>query len=118
MAEELVLTDPVTKPAETTTKYRVMAINMDLEFFNGIGVGVPPTQMPNGLIDIRLKDDIGKYLSHQYRGDEAVNLMKFLNTANLTVKSMHKRILEKLSADGVIPGTVQGTPDPPTASDE
>lgn len=117
MAEELILTDPVTKPAETTTKYRVMAINMDIEMMN-FPTSNPPTPVPNGLIDIRLKDDIGKYLTHQYRGDEAINLMKVLNTANLTTKSMHKRILEKLSADGVIPGTVTGTPDPPTTSDE
>ena len=42
----------------------------------------------------------------------ATAMIKQLNTANLTTKSMQKRILEKLSADGFLPGTVQGTPDP------
>ena len=59
-----------------------------------------------------MRDNNDERSSYSYHGQEATNLIKFLNTANLTTKSMHKRILEKLSNDGKLPGTVQGAPDP------
>ena len=110
--EELVLTDPVIKPAETTTKFKVISLTLDYE---GAGAPVPPPAVtPVGLVSIKLKDDLGKYYTHQYTGQTAIDYIKFINTANFTIKSLHKRILERLSTDGVLPGTVTGTPDPPT----
>lgn len=109
--EELVLTDPVVVPEVVKNKFHVVAFTMDMEFPNP---GIPPTPGEPGLVDIHLKDNNGAKYQHQYKGNQAVNMIKQLNTANLTTKSMHKRILEKLSADGVLPGTVTGTPDPPT----
>lgn len=102
--EELQLTTPVTTPAKTKNKYHVISLVLDMEYPN-------VTPIKPGLISIVLKDNNNELFNHRYTGDEAVDLMKFLNTANLTVKSMHKRILEKLSADGVLPGTVVGAPD-------
>lgn len=114
MPEELILTTPVvpTAPAPTT-KYRVSAFTMDLETMAPplVPTGQPPEP---GLVQIKLKDDTGKYSNYQYTGKQAVNMIQALNTANLTQKSLQKRILEKLSADGLLPGTVQGTPDPIT----
>lgn len=46
-----------------------------------------------------------------YDGDEAVQMMVALNKANLSVKSLHRRILEKLIADGKIEGAIEGGPD-------
>lgn len=46
-----------------------------------------------------------------YGGDQAVNLMTVLNKANLSTKSLHKRILEQLVIDGHLAGTISGTPD-------
>jgi len=47
-----------------------------------------------------------------YHGTEAVNLMKSLNKADLSVKSLNKRILQKLVVDGKIPNaSVTGTVD-------
>lgn len=123
MAEELILTDPVVPPTPApTTKYRVSSFTMDLETVAGPLTIPPPPPAPQpvpdpGLVSIKLKNDAGGYLYHQYTGTAALNMIKTLNTANLTTKSMQKRILEKLAADGVIPGTVQGTPDPPTVFD-
>jgi hypothetical protein len=102
MAEELILTDPIVTP--DTTKYRVSAFTMDLETVYAV-TGDP------GIVTIKLKDDTGKYSSYQYTGQTAITMIKQLNTANLSTKSLQKRILEKLSADGFLPGTVQGTPD-------
>lgn len=103
--EELVLTDPVVEPEKVTAKYHVIVLTLDME----------ATMLPNepGLIAITLKDNLGGRTHYSYKGNEAIDLIKFLNTANLSVKSLHKRILEKLSNDGLLPGTVQGTPDPP-----
>jgi hypothetical protein len=105
MAEELILTDPVQPP--TTTKYRVSSLTLDLDRVVSPGV--------TGSVEITLVDNNGVLLNHQYIGAEAESMIRQLNTANLTTKSMHKRVLEKLAADGVIPGTVTGTPDPPAA---
>lgn len=106
MAEELILTDPVVVPEKVTNKYRVVAFTMDLES------QVPaPTGNVVGFVAISLKDNNGLGLFHRYEGDPAVTMIKQLNTANLSTKSMHKRILEKLSNDGIIPGTVTGVPD-------
>jgi len=104
--EELVLTDPVVVPETVTAKYRVLSLTLNLEWM------ALPTSAP-GLIAIDLKDNNDERFSHRYEGDEATDLIKFLNTANLSTKSLHKRILEKLSNDGVLPGTVVGAPDPP-----
>ena len=62
---------------------------------------------------IELRDNLDKLSSYTYGGQTAQDMIKFLNTANLTTKSMHKRVLERLSSDGLLPGTVVGTPDPP-----
>jgi hypothetical protein len=42
---------------------------------------------------------------------KALNLMIALNKANLTVKSLQRRVLEQLAADGLLAGSVTGTPD-------
>jgi hypothetical protein len=101
--EELVLTDPVVVPEKVTSKYHVVVLTLDME-----AMMIPGEP---GLINITLKDNLGVRSGYSYVGDEAIALMKQLNTANLTTKSMHKRILEKLSNDGKLPGTVTGVPD-------
>jgi hypothetical protein len=123
MAEELILTDPIVPPTPaSTTKYRVSSFTMDLETVMATTTlpppppAVPPTPEP-GLVTVKLKDDAGNYSFYQYTGKLATNMIKQLNTANLTTKSMQRRILEKLSADGFIPGTVAGTPEAPSTRD-
>lgn len=106
MAEELGLTNPdVIQPEVKNTKYQVVVSTFDWEAQT---------------ITFRLKGD-GSYITAMYGGpmstqeekDQATKLMRTLNTANFTTKSMQKTILQKLSADGKIPpGTVTGTPDP------
>ena len=44
-------------------------------------------------------------------GDIAVQRMKALNTANLSTKSLERRIMETAINDGVFSGTISGTPD-------
>lgn len=46
-----------------------------------------------------------------YSGGEAITLMRALNKMDLSVKSLHRRILEKLIADGKLVGVVSGAPD-------
>lgn len=91
--EQIDLTTPITPPA--TTNYRVVRLFLD---------------WPNGLINIDLVDENGKIAPFQYTGAEATSLMLFLNTANLSIKSLHRRVLEKLVADGKLDGTISGTP--------
>lgn len=53
----------------------------------------------------------GDYIKFSYSGDTALTLMNQLNTMNLTTTSLHKRIINRLIADGLLAGTVSGTPD-------
>lgn len=46
-------------------------------------------------------------------GAEAETLMRQLNTANLTVISLHKRVLNYLLNNGHITGVISGLPDAP-----
>jgi hypothetical protein len=109
--EELVLTDPEVKPEEVKNKYKVVLFSMDHET---IGVTLPPPAISEpGVVTINLKDNLGGYFTHKYTGKTATDFIKFVNTGNFTTTSLHKRILQRLSNDGVLPGTVTGTPDPP-----
>lgn len=106
MAEEYTLTTPVVvQPEVSNTKYQVVVSHFDWDAQH---------------IQFQVKGD-GNRLFVEYGGvmadeagrTEATKFMKTMNTANFTTKSMQKRILEKLSADGKLPpGTVTGAPDP------
>jgi len=102
--EEHALTTPITSQT-TTAKYHVVVLVLDLEATAG------PQTAP-GAIRITLRDNNGAKTFYGYDGTEATTLIRFLNTANLTTKSMHKRILERLEGDGKLPpGDVIGAPD-------
>lgn len=108
MAEELVLTAPdVIQPEIKNTKYQVVVSTFNWEAqhiqFHLKGEGG------------RIMAEYGGPMATQAERDQATQMMRQLNTANNSTKSMQKRILEKLTADGKIPpGTVSGTPDPVT----
>ena len=106
MAEEYTLSTPETTPAVVNAGYKVTLLHFDWSA---------------GEIHVRLVGQNGEPLLTRYGGpgssqaerDDAIRMMRTLNTANLSTKSLHKRVLEKLSADGKIPpGTTTGTPDP------
>ena len=65
----------------------------------------------NAVLRIDLIGTDGGIFSHTIEGPDAIALMRGLNKANLTTKSLHKRIMEQLVADGIITGTITGTPD-------
>lgn len=93
MAEQLDLTAPI---VATRTTYTVLFLGLDWE---------------NAGISIRLKGSDGVVLSMGYAGNEATVLMTALNSANLSVKSLYRRLLERLVTDGKLPaGTVSGSP--------
>ena len=92
-AEQLDLAAPITPPSTTT--YKVIFLSM---------------QWPQGEVSITLADENGKTTGYSYNGPEATSLMQMLNTANLSVKSLQRRILEKLVNDGKLTGTVSGPP--------
>jgi len=110
--EELVLTEPEVKPEEVVNKYKIVLLTMDNETV--FPSAPPPAVNEPGILLIKLKDNLGGYFQHQYTGKAATDYIKFINTGNFTTTSLNKRLLNKLSADGILPGTVQGTPDSPT----
>jgi len=110
--EELILTEPEVKPEEVKNKYKVVLLTMDHEA--AMTLAPPPAVPEMGLVLIKLKDNLGGYFTHQYTGKTATDFIKYINTGNFTTNSLHKRILQRLTNDGVIVGTVSGTPDAPT----
>ena len=93
MAEELKLTTPVAYPS--CIGYCVDRVDLNWR---------------DTVIHIELRGTNNEKLEYEYRGEVATNLMLGLNTANLSVKSLHRRILERLVADGVLDGIVSGSP--------
>ena len=114
MPEELILDEPSVIPEVVTNSYRVASMTFDTEFMSTPPAtpGEPPAAPQAGMVDIRLRDNNGGAKSHRYLGNEAMAMIRSLNTANLSTKSLQKRVLEKLSRDGIITGTVAGEPDP------
>lgn len=92
--EKIELTDPVVKPA--LTSYQVARLSMDWASL---------------VIDILVVSDTGESQAFTYSGTDAAAMMKALNTANLSQKSLHRRVMERLVADGHISGTISGVPE-------
>lgn len=101
MPEVLTLTTPVTVPALST--YRVVSLYL---LFN------PPT---GSSITIGLAGTNGESLTKTYAdtgsAPVATTMLTALNKANLSTQSLQNRILSRLIADGVLVGSVTGTPD-------
>ena len=93
--EQVDLTTPITKPAITNYKIDSLVLNWS-----------------GGIITITLFNPVsGEKPVFSYYGVTATALMNILNKTDLSVKSLQKRIFEKLIADGKIIGMVSGTPD-------
>lgn len=99
MTEQLDLTTPIPATA-ATNNYQVDEIHLRRGLVNGA---------PR--IEIQLVANNGDLLHHVYHDAEASDLMAVLNRADLSTNSLHKRILDRLVADGALDGTVSGTPD-------
>ena len=94
MAEQLNLSAPIVPPA--ITNYRVMVLELNWKAAY-IGIGL---EGPNG-----------EPFRHSYTGATATTLMTALNKANLTSNSLHRCVIQRLIDDGVIAGTISGSPD-------
>lgn len=95
MAEKIDLTTPYKPDPREATDFTVAMLVLDR-----FGQGVHITLRKNGVS-----------AEFSYNGDEAMDIMRALNKANLSIKSLDRRILEKLIADGKIVGTISGSPD-------
>ncbi len=97
MPEALTLTTPITRSVPDTTTYRVRRIVFGFD---------------ENFLHISLRDNNAVETHYRYDGPDAVALMRALNKTNLSTKSLHRRILERLRADGRIDaGPVTGSPD-------
>lgn len=98
MAEQLGLTTPEVKPQVTTANYKI----------GFIGLYVQPTAD----VVVHLLGDNGERVEVRTANEtEATTLLQQLNTANLSIKSLQRRVLEWCSGKlARLAGTVSGTP--------
>lgn len=92
MADEIALTVPA-GAVTGSTRVQIAVLVLDVE---------------NSLIHIELKGENGLRFVHKYSGAPAATMMTQLNTANLSTRSLQKRILDRLVADGAYTGTITG----------
>lgn len=65
-----------------------------------------------GRIVVRLVGDNGERKEVIFGdADNARDMMRALNTMDLSTKSLHRRIMERLIADGHLAGSISGVPD-------
>lgn len=63
-------------------------------------------------IRIEVRDEDGRVTPFVYSGATATTLMNQLNTVDLSTQSLHRRIINRLVADGFLPaGSITGSPD-------
>ena len=98
MAEQVNLTAPITPP--TLSNYKVEKLDLDLGQVEALAE-----------IFILLRGTNGGVFIYRYSGATARTLILQLNVVNLSTTSLQKRILQRLIADGVLSGTITGTPD-------
>lgn len=96
MPEQITLAVAEMTPAIITTDYRVVGLTLDFE---------------HAMLTIRIRGTNGEPKEFRYEGATATTLMIALNKANLSLKSLQRRVLERLLADGLIAGAVTGNPD-------
>ena len=106
MPETFVLATPEVTPPATTTGYQVVFLSLNWE---------------SPEIVIRLRGTNGELRAFVYGGrgplvsqedrDAARTMIVALNKANLSTASLHRRILQRLNADGLLAGTINGAPD-------
>lgn len=94
MAELITLASPIVPPSITT--YRVVYLAFDWE---------------NPSITVGLRGTNSERVNHSYSDATATTLMNQLNVANLSLTSLHKRVIQRLVSDGKIAGTISGSPD-------
>lgn len=96
MAEQIDLTTPEAKPANPS--YHLERLTLDIDA---------------GTIHVQLKGANGEALSKVYDKSTTPTgaaLLSALNTSNNSTTSLIKRVYQRLTADGVIAGTISGTP--------
>lgn len=93
MAEILTLTTPISQA--TITSYSLVYLMFDL-----LG----------GVIEMTVQSNIGQTKTRRVVGQTAIDLMHTLNIANLSTKSLQRRVLEYMAAQGDFSGTISGTP--------
>lgn len=96
--EQLTLTTPeVTQPALTTVTWEVDEVHLfrRQQMYTVIFIG-----------------SNGEVRPWNVQGTLAANRMRALNKANLSLKSLHVRMVELAQTDGILPaGTITGLPD-------
>jgi hypothetical protein len=100
MAEQLVLDTPIVQPTIITDTFKINMIMMDIN-------AAPAPDGVKASLMLLLEDNNKVIHTHTYVGQEAADYINYINTGNFTVESLTRQILQKLSDDGKVVGTVR-----------
>jgi hypothetical protein len=93
MAEKIDLAAP-DQATPGTMEYRIAGLFLNVE---------------DEYVEVNLRGANGELRVERY--DDALPMIVALNKANLSTKSLQRRIMERLITDGRLAGTISGTPD-------
>jgi hypothetical protein len=97
MAERIDLTLPFQPDPRSAASFHIARLDLNWE---------------EARISIYLIDNsTGIRRTFGYEGQTALNLIIALNKVDLSVKSLHRRVIERLINDGKLDGTIGGAPD-------
>lgn len=104
MSEEIAFTAPVQAVTDPgATRFRITVMVLDWEHAR---IAITLREWDGGAFTS------GKRIQAEYTDATATTIMTALNKANLSVQSLHQRVLTRLIADGKIPsGTLAGAVD-------
>lgn len=106
MAEQIDL--PVAT-GPSTTKWLVLSVSLSRGYSSAGGLIILDTSRSCVSVELIGLNGLRKF--HTWSGAAADADIVALNKVNLTTNSLHRRILTKLITDGIISGTISGTPD-------
>lgn len=96
--ESLTLTAAIARPS--ITAWKIIRLNLEWQGLDGAHIQVS-VQSPENVVS-----------TYRYTGAQAATLITSLNKANLSIKSLQRRVLEQLAIDfPELAGTITGSPD-------
>jgi hypothetical protein len=107
VAVKVVLDTPIIGPTTPDLEICHLELHRGVKFVGAVRI----LDKALSYININVVGQNGVSLPFAYTGATADDLCVALDKANLAIKDLHTRVFERLIADGLLKGTISGSPD-------